>query len=224
MAQAVDSNEVSPGFFQALNIPLVRGRAIDDRDRPCSTGPCSVVVSEALVRQLLPSGDPIGRKLQSRTGTIFEVVGVARDTSMDEAGRTDPPLVYLPWVPDGRPYQALVRFTGDGGRFARAATETLRAEVSRRHRRCAHAAVDAQPVARRIREDRRAGRGAGRHVDSPGGHGRVRRRVVRGEPPGTRAGCAHRTGSQRARYLRHGSRGRASPGGRGDSSAEWRWR
>jgi putative ABC transport system permease protein len=127
LAQAIDSNEVSPGFFQALTIPLVRGRAIEDGDRPCSAGTCNVVVSEALVRQLLSSGDPIGRKLQSRTGTIFEVVGVARDASMEEPGRADAPIVYLPWVPDGRPYQALVRFTGDGGRFARAATETLRA-------------------------------------------------------------------------------------------------
>jgi ABC-type antimicrobial peptide transport system permease subunit len=30
-------------------------------------------------------------------------------------------------VPDGRPYQALVRFSGDGGRFARDVTDTLRA-------------------------------------------------------------------------------------------------
>lgn len=126
-AQAVYSNEISPGFFQALDIPIVRGRAINQRDRPCSIGACAVVVSEALARQLLPSGDPIGRRLQSRTGTIFEVVGVARDTTMQEAGRADPPLIYLPWVPDGQPYQALVRFTGNGGRFARAATETLRA-------------------------------------------------------------------------------------------------
>jgi predicted permease len=126
-AQAVYSNEISPGFFQALDIPIGRGRAIDQRDRPCSIGACAVVVSEALARQLLPPGDPIGRTLQSPTGAILQVVGVARDTSMQEIGRADAPMVYLPWNPDGRTYQPLVRFTGAGGRFARAATDALRA-------------------------------------------------------------------------------------------------
>jgi predicted permease len=125
--QAVDANEVSPGFFRALDIPIVQGRALDERDRPCAGGTCEVVVSEALRRQLLPAGDPIGRSLRSTSGTTLHVVGVARDTSMRESGRVDAPLVYLPWTGDGRPYQALVRFTGDGPSFARAVTDVLRA-------------------------------------------------------------------------------------------------
>jgi hypothetical protein len=125
--QPVDANEISPGFFRALDIPIVRGRALDERDGPCAAGTCDVVVSEGAVRQLLPPGDPIGRTLQSESGAILRVAGVARDTSMREVGRSDSPLIYLPWVPDGRPYQALVRFSGDGGRFARDVTDTLRA-------------------------------------------------------------------------------------------------
>ena len=73
--QPVDANEVSPGFFRALDIPIVRGRALDERDAPCDSGSCDVVVSEAAVRQLLPPGDPIGRTLLSRSGTVLRVVG-----------------------------------------------------------------------------------------------------------------------------------------------------
>jgi predicted permease len=124
---SIDANEVSSGFFQAVDIPIVLGRALDERDRPCAGGECEVVVSEALVWQLLPRGDPIGRTLHSTSGAALRVVGVARDTSMQEIGRADAPLIYLPWVADGRPYQALVRFTGDGGRFARDVADTLRA-------------------------------------------------------------------------------------------------
>ena len=125
--QPVDANEVSPGFFRALDIPIVRGRALDERDAPCDSEPCDVVISEAAVRQLLPPGDPIGRTLASKSGAILRVTGVARDTSMQEIGRADSPLIYRPWVTDGRPYQPLVRFSGVGGSFARDVTETLRA-------------------------------------------------------------------------------------------------
>jgi putative ABC transport system permease protein len=127
--QAVDANDVSPGYFQALDIPILRGRSLDGRDRPCGAGRCDVVVSEALVRTFLPDGEPLGRTLTSIAGTRYCVVGVSRDTSVRESGHADPPLIYRPWTADGRPYQALVRFTGDGRQFARDVTETLRARL-----------------------------------------------------------------------------------------------
>jgi predicted permease len=128
--QTIDVNEVSPGFFQALGIPILRGRPLDERDRPCGTGTCDVVVSASLVRRFLPDGDPLGRTLTSVPGTHYRIVGVSRDTSMQEPGRADSPLIYLPWIADGRPYQALVRFTGDGRQFGRDTTELLRARFT----------------------------------------------------------------------------------------------
>ena len=122
-----EANDVSPGFFNAIDLPVLRGRALDDRDGPCGAGDCSVVVSEALARRLFPAGDAVGESIQTTTGTRLRVVGVAADTSAQTAGQADPPALYRPWTPDGEPYQALVRFDGDPGRFAARVGAALRA-------------------------------------------------------------------------------------------------
>jgi len=54
-------------------------------------------------------------------------VGVARDTSTADASQPDAPHAYLPWTPDGRPYQALVRFSGNPSTYAPAVGAALRA-------------------------------------------------------------------------------------------------
>src|SRR4029079_16233244 len=122
----VRANEVSPGYFGALNIPIVRGRALDANDRPCGRGRCHVVVSETLARQVLRADDPVGLTLQTREGTTLEVVGVARDTSVQQFNVPDPPQLYLPWAIDGRSYQALVRFSGGVDRTGPAVSAALR--------------------------------------------------------------------------------------------------
>ena len=47
-----------------------------------------------------------------QTGDALEIVGVARDTSVQQIGQPDPPLLYVPWNPSTAPYQAVVRFAG----------------------------------------------------------------------------------------------------------------
>jgi predicted permease len=136
---AVDAYEVSPGFFDALDIPMVRGRALDGRDLPCGIGTCAVVVSQGLARRLFPGADALGGSVRSAKGASFQIVGVARDTSVRPAGEMEPPRMYQPWVPDGRAYQALVRFDGSADRFAAGATTALRA-------RFPGAAVDAHTL------------------------------------------------------------------------------
>ena len=75
--------------------------------------------------------------------------------------------MYQPWVSDGRAYQALVRFTGDGDRFAGSAAAALRASFP-------GAMVDAHtlrwPLEKWLDEvgrDRGARGGAGRSSRSP---------------------------------------------------------
>jgi len=76
---------VSPGYFAALGIPLVRGRFFDDRDRPGA--PLSAVVNQALVRKFFPHEDPIGRRIAIDRGTDFLrrmiIVGVVGDALLD---------------------------------------------------------------------------------------------------------------------------------------------
>jgi predicted permease len=90
-----DIRVVSPGFFQALEIGLVRGRYLDENDRAGSAP--AVVVDEEFVKRFYPAGtDPVGRRIwfgpptPDSTVTFFTIAGVVRHTAhegLDAAAR-----------------------------------------------------------------------------------------------------------------------------------------
>ena len=87
---------VSPDYFQALGIELLKGRvftAEDTRD-----GPRVVVIDEVLARQYFPNEDPLGKRLkQSPDSPGLEIVGVVRHVepnSLDAQGSA-PAQFYL---------------------------------------------------------------------------------------------------------------------------------
>jgi predicted permease len=78
---------VSPGYFQALKIPLRKGRFFSEQDRT-GTEPVAII-DENLARQYWPNEDPIGKRMQLPQGdgkppwsTIVGVVGHVRHTSL----------------------------------------------------------------------------------------------------------------------------------------------
>jgi predicted permease len=78
--------EVGPGYFDALGVPLLSGRAIDDRDRQDS--PPVAVINDEMARRMFPQGDPIGRYIRIRSTDEKEpmepwvtIVGVVGATS-----------------------------------------------------------------------------------------------------------------------------------------------
>jgi putative ABC transport system permease protein len=79
---------VTPGYFSALGIPIVRGRALTNHD----TGdtPPVILVNEAFARRFFPGGDAVGQELNR--GTIVGVVGDVRQVSLDRDA--DPELYY----------------------------------------------------------------------------------------------------------------------------------
>jgi putative ABC transport system permease protein len=87
---------VSPGYFAALGIPLVRGRLFDDRDR--ADAPISAVVNRAMVRKFFPDEDVIGRRIAVDRGTSFlrrmTIVGVIGDARLDGMGKEALPEVF----------------------------------------------------------------------------------------------------------------------------------
>ena len=80
--------QVSPGYFQTMAIPLLRGRALEEKDL---TSPDPVlVINRTLADQFFPRQDPVGRKLLLGVATgkpigisIVGVVGDVRDLSID---------------------------------------------------------------------------------------------------------------------------------------------
>ena len=91
----VGSSIVGTDYFRTVGIPLVRGRAFDDRDR--QGAPQAVVVNEALARQFWPSEDALGKRfrLDDETSPV-EVVGVARNSKYRSLGEAPSPFLYLP--------------------------------------------------------------------------------------------------------------------------------
>jgi putative ABC transport system permease protein len=80
---------VTPGYFRALGIPIVKGRGFTAGD--VEGAPRVVLVNEALVRRYFPGEDALGRELDR--GTIAGIVGDVRNVRLD---RPAEPEIYYP--------------------------------------------------------------------------------------------------------------------------------
>jgi putative ABC transport system permease protein len=88
---------VTDGYFDALGIPLKRGRVFDARD--VRSGPHVAVMSEALARRRFADRDPIGQRIEfgNMDGdlqplTVVGIVGDVRQNSLEEAPE---PILYV---------------------------------------------------------------------------------------------------------------------------------
>jgi putative ABC transport system permease protein len=139
---------VTPGFFETMGIPLLRGRdirAADSRvgiERPPDGQrvPTVAVVSTSFVKDYLPPGEPIGRRFTMRFIELT-IVGVVGDVRVRGLERKSEPQVYLPSaaMPDDSvvfytPKDLVIRAGGDPMALAPAV------------RRIVHAADASQPV------------------------------------------------------------------------------
>ena len=84
----------TPGYFDAMRIPLKKGRALSERDGPDS--PRVVVISEGLADRYWPAGDdPVGDKVTFRISgapmeaEIVGVVGSLRHDTLDQGAREE---------------------------------------------------------------------------------------------------------------------------------------
>jgi len=97
MSTPIDWRLVSPGYFKAMNIPLMRGREFTDADGP--DAPLVVIVSQEAARRLWGDADPMGRTIHRPTNAQqFTVVGVAGDVRSAALNQENPALYFpLPW-------------------------------------------------------------------------------------------------------------------------------
>lgn len=121
-------NAVGPRFLETMQLPIVRGRALDARD--FGPGGNAVVVNETLARRFWPDEDPIGRRIRlgAPDSPARDVVGIARDVVIDEFGEDPRPFVYVPH--DGRPDAvSLIAWTSTGEAATLRALERLATEI-----------------------------------------------------------------------------------------------
>jgi predicted permease len=105
-------NEVGPGFFETVGIPLLAGREFGWQDQEKS--PPVAVVNRAFARRYFADENPIGKRFRN-SRTQFEIVGVIGDAKYADLREQPRPMFYLPlfqYLQEG-PYQVHVRTAGD---------------------------------------------------------------------------------------------------------------
>ena len=105
-------DDITTGYFDALRIPLVRGRVFTDADRK-ETTPVAII-NEAMAKKFWPNQEAIGKRFHFFGDTMLrEVVGIARNSTVNAIGEDPVPLVYLPVAQDYAPAATLqVQTTG----------------------------------------------------------------------------------------------------------------
>jgi predicted permease len=118
-------NQVGPGYFETVGIPILRGRALAETDR--ANAPMVAVVNETMARRLWPDQEAVGKRFRCfGQDWIIEVVGVARDAKYVTIGEDPQAFFYLPLAQHPSPAVTLhVRTGGDPG----AVLGSVRAQV-----------------------------------------------------------------------------------------------
>ncbi len=81
---------VTPGYFKAMGIPLLRGRLFTERDT--KDAPRVIIINETMAKRFFPGEDPIGKRLHVTMGPVLyrEIVGIVGDVkhySLDQEAK-----------------------------------------------------------------------------------------------------------------------------------------
>src|SRR5215471_10958670 len=95
---------VTPGYFAAMHMPLLRGRDFTEHDTKESAG--VVVIDEALARRFFADSDPIGTHLRVTLGDVtsdrdYEIIGVVQSVKHNTLTEEPLPTFYgpMPQIP-----------------------------------------------------------------------------------------------------------------------------
>jgi len=103
---------VSTDYFHTMNIPVLQGRAFNDRDT--ETTPLVVIVNQALAKRDFPNENPIGKRINLGNTDAqgqpvwWEIVGVVSDIRNLELREAGAPEFYLSALQDSFPNMFLV--------------------------------------------------------------------------------------------------------------------
>jgi putative ABC transport system permease protein len=149
-----DVRVVTHDYFTAMGIPLLRGRAFDQRDTVRNAR--KVIINETLARKHFPNEDPIGKRIviwwnDKGEDEIIGVVADVRDATLE----TDPrPMTYWPPARFAYPFMTVaIRTAGDAKAIVPAATAALHqidSDVAAADVRTMNEVMDASVAQRRL--------------------------------------------------------------------------
>jgi putative ABC transport system permease protein len=103
----VNFDDVTPGHFETMRIPLISGRDFTDFDRENTTR--VAVINEAMAKTIWPGQDPLGKRFAIVTEPdLLQVVGVVGTTVINQIGEEPQPIAYLPMRQQYSPFGTLV--------------------------------------------------------------------------------------------------------------------
>jgi predicted permease len=103
----VNFDDVTPGHFETMRIPLISGRDFTDFDRENTTR--VAVINEAMAKAIWPGQDALGKRYAIVTEpNLLQVVGVVGTTIIGQIGEDPQPVAYLPMRQQYSPFGTLV--------------------------------------------------------------------------------------------------------------------
>jgi len=122
-----DVSIITPGYFETMRIPMIRGRAFNAQDRAGS--PLVAILNQSAAHMLFPNEDALGKrvKVEWDNNDVVEVVGVVADIRHSEVSTPPDPCLFMP--NDQQPFWAaalVVRTTGDPAQIENAIREQIR--------------------------------------------------------------------------------------------------
>ena len=126
---------IDDGYFDALSLPMLRGRAFTVAEISSSTSAAVAIIDAPLAERLFPDEDPLGKKIQlpSRKPDVqppvLEIVGIAPGTPGADFDPAPDPHVYVPFGQEYSPSMQLVVALREGYADPSLLLSVLRREI-----------------------------------------------------------------------------------------------
>jgi putative ABC transport system permease protein len=122
-----DVSIITPGYFEAMRISVLKGRAFEEHDR--MSAPRVAILNQTAAQMLFPGEEAVGKKLRvswNRTPDV-EVVGVVSDIRHSQLRTRPDPCLFMPNAQQPFPFSSLVvRTQGDPHSFVGVVKEQIK--------------------------------------------------------------------------------------------------
>lgn len=123
---SIDVATVDSNYFSTMGIPLLEGRDFSERDTEAS--PPVVIVNDELARRFWPGTSALAKRVLTRAGRAYEVIGVAKKGKYLTLGEAPKPYVYFPLQQsEARAMTVLARGKGNPTTYLHEVRDAVRA-------------------------------------------------------------------------------------------------